>query len=95
MKNSDIQRKFLTETLPALEALNMALIDEKGITNHMKMMKTFKSNEPSVNKHFHQFYVKREPTLNIERSNTCMKCDGKFSKGHLAVCLAKNNLYIL
>ena len=54
------------------------------------MTKTFKSNEPSVNKHFHQFNIKREPTLNIERSNSCMKCDGKFSKGHLAVCLAKN-----
>ena len=29
MKNSDIQRKLLTETLPPLEALNVALIDEK------------------------------------------------------------------
>ena len=93
MKNSDIQRKLLTETLPTQEALNVALIDEKGITNHLKMTKTFKSNELSVNKHFHQFNVKREPTLNIERRNTCMKCDGKFSKGHLAVCLAKNTTF--
>ena len=41
MKNSDIQRKLLTETLQILEALNVALIDEKGITNHIKMTKSF------------------------------------------------------
>ena len=44
MKNSDIQRKLLTETLLLLEALNKALIDEKGRTNHMEMTSTFKSN---------------------------------------------------
>ena len=38
MKISEIQRKLLTETLPSLEALNVALIDEKGITNHMKVL---------------------------------------------------------
>ena len=66
MKNSDIQRKLLTETLPPLEALNVALIDEKGITNHIKMTSTFKSNGYSSNKSFNHFNVKREPTLNIE-----------------------------
>ena len=44
LKSSDIQRKLLTETLPPLEALNVALLDEKGITNHMKMKSNFKSN---------------------------------------------------
>ena len=29
MKNSDIQRKLLTEILPTLEALEVALIDER------------------------------------------------------------------
>ena len=31
MKNYDIQSKLLIETLPPREALNVALIDEKGI----------------------------------------------------------------
>ena len=90
MKNSNIQRKLLTETLPPLEALNVALIDEKGITNHIKMTSTFKSNGYSSNKSFNHFNVKREATLNIERTNTCMKCGGNFTKGHLAVCPAKD-----
>ena len=90
MKNSDIQRKLLTETLPPLEALNVALIDEKGITNHNKMTNAFKSNGYSSNKSFNHFDVKREPTLNIERNNTCTKCGGNFSKRHLAVCCAKD-----
>ena len=42
MKNSDIQRKLLTETLQNLEAPNVVLIDEKGITNHIKMTKSYK-----------------------------------------------------
>ena len=33
--------------------------------------------------------VKKEPSLNIERSNTCMKCGNAFTKGHLNVCPAK------
>ena len=44
-------------------------------------------DHPYIN-HSH-FNVKREPTLNIEKSNNCMKCGGIFSKGHLAVCPAK------
>ena len=90
MKNSDIQRKLLTETLPPLKTLNVALIDEKRITNHIKMTSTFKSNGYSSNKSFNHFNVKREPTLNIKRTNTCMKCGGNFTKGHLAVCPAKD-----
>ena len=34
--------------------------------------------------------IKKEPSLNIERSNTCMKCGYPFTKGHLNVCLAKD-----
>ena len=33
--------------------------------------------------------VKKEPNLNIERSNICMKCGNAFTKGHLNVCPAK------
>ena len=33
--------------------------------------------------------VKKEPSLNIERSNTCMKCGNAFTKGHLNLRSAK------
>ena len=92
MKKSDIQRKLLTKTLPPLEELNVASIDENGKTNHMKMTSTFRSNGYSSNKSLYLFNVKREPTLNIERNNTCMKCGGTFSIGHLAVCPAKDTI---
>ena len=90
MKNYDIQRKLLTETLPPREALNVALIDEKEILNHLKLTNNFKSNGSSVHKPHNHFTVQKEPSLNIEKSNTCMKCGGTFSKDHLAVCLAKD-----
>ena len=89
MKIYDIQQKLLTETLPPREPLKVALIDEKGILNHLKLSNDFKSNGPSVLESHNHFNVKREPTLNIERINTCMKCGGTISKGHLAVCPGK------
>ena len=90
MKNYDIQRKLLTKTLPPRKALNVALIDEKGTLNHLKLTNNFKFNGSTVHRPHNHFTVKREPTLNIERSNTCMKCGGTFSKGQLAVCPAKD-----
>ena len=48
MKNHDIQRKLLTETLPPREALNVALIDEEKNLNHLKHTNNFKSNGSSV-----------------------------------------------
>ena len=90
MKNYNNQRKLSTETLPPRKALNVALIDEKGILNHIKLTNNFKSNGSSVHKPHSHFNVKREPTLNVEKSNTCIKCGGTFSKGHLAVCPAKD-----
>ena len=80
----------MTETLPPREALNLAFIDEKEILNHLKLTNNFKSKEPPVDKSHNHFIIKREPTLNIERSNTCMKCGGTFSKGYLAFCPAKD-----
>ena len=44
IKNSSIQRKFSTETLPPLGALNVALRDDEGTSNHLKMTNSFKSN---------------------------------------------------
>ena len=49
------------------------------------MTSTFKSNEYSSKKPFNHFIMKRKYTL-----NTCMECGGTFSKGHLAVCPAKD-----
>ena len=46
MKHSFIQRKLLTEILPPLEALNVALIDEKGITNVYEPLTN--PNEPLI-----------------------------------------------
>ena len=82
--------KVLTETFPTREAVNEALIEKKGILNHLKLTNNFKSNGSSVHKPHSHFTVKREPTLNIEKSNTCVKCGGNFSKGHLAVFPAKD-----
>ena len=58
MTNSDIQRKLPRETRPPLEALNVALIDEKGITK-MKMTNIFKSKRSSLNKPFIHFNVQK------------------------------------
>ena len=35
-------------------------------------------------------HIKKEPSLNIERSNSCIKCGNTFTKGHLNVCPAKD-----
>ena len=36
--------------------------------------------------------VKKEPNLNIERSNTCLKCGNAFTEGHLSVCPPKKTV---
>ena len=50
MKNFDMQRNLLVETFTPLEALSVALIDEKGMENNMRMKNSFKSNGLSVHK---------------------------------------------
>ena len=50
MKIFDIQRNLLVETFPQLEALSLALIDENGMKNYMKMKNSFKSNASSAYK---------------------------------------------
>ena len=30
--------------------------------------------------------------MNMEKSNTCMKCENAFTKGHLDVCAAKEEI---
>ena len=92
MKNCDLQRRLLSETLNPLDALNQAIIDEKGYYNHLKLTSMTRSFNTTGNsgrgyKNFNN--VKKEPSLNVERSNTCMKCGNAFTKGHLNVCPAK------
>ena len=37
MKNCDLQRRLLSETLNPVDALNQAIIDEKGYYNHLNL----------------------------------------------------------
>ena len=92
MKNCDLQRRLLSETLNPNDALNQAIIDEKGYCNHLKLTNMTRSfnTTGSSNRVYENFNdVKKEPNLNIEKSNTCMKCGNAFTKGHLNVCQAK------
>ena len=59
MKNYDIQRKLLTRTLPPREALKVALIDEKGILDHLNYTNNFKSNGLTVHRPHNNFYCKK------------------------------------
>ena len=92
MRNTDTQRKLLSVRISPTEALNQALIDKKGYFNHQKLTNMARSSTngttfKSFNNHNQ---IKKEPSLNIERSNTCMKCGNPFTKGHLNVCPAKD-----
>ena len=76
MRNTDTQRKLLSAKISPTEALNQALIDEKGYFNHQKLTNMARSStNGTIFKSFnHHNQIKKEPSLNIERSNTCMKC---------------------
>ena len=92
MRNTDTQRKLLSAGISPTEALNQALIDEKGYFNHQKL--TNMARSPTKGTTFKSFnnhnQIKKEASLNIERSNTCMKCENPFTKGHLNVSPAKD-----
>ena len=92
MKNTDTQRKILSATIRPSEALNQALIDKKRCFNHKKLTNMARSSTngttfKSFNNHNQ---IKKEPNLDIERSNSCIKCENAFTKGHLNVCPAKD-----
>ena len=91
MKNTDTQRKLLSATISPSEALNQALIDEKGFFNHQKLtsMSQSSTNGTTLKSFNNHNQIKKEPSLNIERSNSCLKCGNTFTKGHLNVCPAK------
>ena len=70
MRNSETERKLLSSTVGQSEALNQDLIDEKGFFNHQKLTKMAKATNGSSFKPFHgNNHVKKEPSLNIKRSN--------------------------
>ena len=84
--------KLLSATIISTEALNQALIDGNGYFNHQKLRNMARSSAngttfKSFNNHNQ---IKKELSLNIERSNSCMKCGNTFTKGHLNVCPAKD-----
>ena len=84
MKKCDLQRRLLSETLNPLDALNQAIIDEKGYYNRLKltnMIRSFNMTGSSGRAYKNFNNVKKEPRLNIERSNTCMKCGNAFFQG--------------
>ena len=86
MKNCDLQRRQLSETLNPVDALIQAIIDEKGYNNHLNltnMTRASNVNSGRVSKNLNA--EKKEPSLNIERSNTCMNCGNAFTKGYLNV----------
>ena len=87
MKNCDLQRRLLPKTLNPVDALNQAITYEKGYYNHLKLMNMTRSSIGSSGRVYKNFNtVKKEPSLNIEKSSTCMKCGNAFPKGHLNAC---------
>ena len=95
MRNCDLQRRLLSETLNPMDVLKQAIIDEKGYYYHLKvanMTKSFNTTGSSCRVHKNFNNVKKEPSLKIEKSNTCMKCGNAFTKGHLNLCPAKESV---
>ena len=73
MRNTDTQKKLLSATISPTEAFNQALIDEKRYFIHQKL--TTMARSSTIGATFKSFnnhnQIKREPSLNIERSNKC------------------------
>ena len=91
MKNTETQRKLLSASIRPSEALNQALINKKSYFNQRKFINMVRSltNGPTFKSFNSNNQIKKEPSLNIERSNACMKCRNSFTKEHLKVCPAK------
>ena len=90
MKNCDSQRRLLSETLNPVDALNRAIIDKKSYYNHLKRTNITRATNFNSGRVYKSFKtLEKEPSLNVQRSNTCMKCENAFTKEHLNVCPAK------
>ena len=84
--NCDLQWRLLSGTLNPVDALSQAIVDEKGFFSHQKLTNLTKANN-SFNNNGEMYKkninpVKIEPSLNIEKSNSRMKCGNAFTKGH-------------
>ena len=63
------------------------------MNNHLKltnMTGATNVNSGRVYKYF--INVKKEPSLNIEKSTACMECGNAFTKGHLNACPVKEKI---
>ena len=80
MKNSETQRKLLSAIISPSEALSELLIDEKGDFNHQRLPNMAKLSTKGSNSKSYKVIsqVKKEPSINTERGNTCMKCGSPF-----------------
>ena len=87
MRSCDLQLRLVLEALSPVDAFNQAIIDEKGYYNHLKLTNMTRANN---NKNFNT--VKKEPSMNIEKSNPCMKCGNFFCQRTLECLLSKGNL---
>ena len=77
MRNCNLQWRPLSENLNPVDALNhQAIIDKKGYFNHKKLTTFTRAiNSSNNNGKIYKFFnpAKREPGLNIEKLNSCMK----------------------
>ena len=92
MRNCDLERRFLSETVNPVDTLNQANVDEKGYYNHLKltnMTRAINNNSGRVYKNVNT--VIKKPSLIIEKFNSCMNNGNAFIKGHLNICRAKIN----
>ena len=91
MKNTKTQRILLSATISPLKALNHALIDKNGYFNHQNLTNMARSltNGPTCKSFNVSNQVKKEPSLNMGRRNSCMKSGIAITKGHLNFCPAK------
>ena len=94
----EIQRKLIAKNLPPQEAPNVALIDEKEISNHLKTTIRFQFLLTVENKTVNNYrnFNKLELTVAVDRENLCMECEKKMCKGTPSrFSVERRNLYTL
>ena len=62
MRNCDLQRRILLETLNPVNALNQVIFDEKGYYNHPKLTNMTRANKNSSRKYVQKFYFFKKGT---------------------------------
>ena len=88
MRNCDLQRRLLWQTRIPVDALIQAIIAKNY--NNLKLTNKTRANNNNRGRVYKNLKtVKTESNLNIENSNTCMKCGKVLSKRHLNFFPAK------